>query len=842
MEMNFRRRGILSLLVLVGICVLFWVLPGAREANHNDGPMHRESAASFKEKLDPTASQVPEEIRVRVEGAVSDLIDSSPISGAVVDLISEEGVVTSAVADASGEFSLVAASVAPSAWVEASADGYASTKRAVALHGRRTNLLLRPVRCLSLSVRGRRSNALAFDAAAISLSGHKIVSGDVVGTTSLCGFASGEPYSLRIDAPGHRRFSLQHLVLDEDRDITVVLESDLRVTGNARLETSGVPLASATIRFERKERLGLDSGAASATSNGMAEGGLYYCDLASAGTFLPVAILPDGRQLESVDPVVIEPISERSIVRDLVFRDVAQETSVRVVDEAGSAIAGATIEIGMRDGHRVAVTGTDGVFTFDLASAEGLVVSASGFGSTTLTIDDIRLTRTIVLTALCRGGLVLRFGPEWSDSEVDLSISRVPEIGPGKGARWNRHALASDATIALTALSCGWYEIDARCPKGETFAGPTRVLVQADAEASLEMEASGSFHLEGVVRSEKDEGMYELVLQRIRPTDHVALYDVGMTVSDDAGRFLFAAGVGPGSYRLIARGHGVWGSTLIHLDSDDAKRNHVEVFLRDPASVRGKVSNPPYETSVVVTLLHQGEGTHLQCIANSLGEFRFDGVVPGHVLLECEGAAVRLDLAPGETRFVDLELDDEIDVELRVPRPPTHGRALVVCYQVDDPRSAATVWGRSRTGSLAFRMSPGRYFVDVTFEGGRGRTLSRFARVVDIFAGEQERVHVDVIPGRGEIFGHALSSAAESLVGCTISAIEISGVRIAERFGERFLRLEQLSDENGAFRFGALARGKYRLTFEDGSGGRAVRIVDLDQENAVDVGGLVLSP
>lgn len=240
-------------------------------------------------------------------------------------------------------------------------------------------------------------------------------------------------------------------------------------------------------------------------------------------------------------------------------------------------------------------------------------------------------------------------------------------------------------------------------------------------------------------------------------------------------------------------------------------------------AVRGRVTNPPPETSFSVTLFRDDEVNvveqpRLTGINLADGSFEFEGVEPGRYRIEANAGAVHAGTAIqvegadiGELELM-LEPGGSIDVDVHDLPNGAAADAVRIGLRSTGPRPSETRWAQTAPdGAMRFEsVEAGTYWVQTRTSGSvciesirfGGREV--FQHTLTVTAGQQDRMDVAVSTQCATIEGKVVSQGKPVAFARVMQLLTGS----AESPGDTLL---DVSREDGTFSTTGLAPGRYLL-------------------------------
>jgi hypothetical protein len=491
--------------------------------------------------------------------------------------------------------------------------------------------------------------------------------------------------------------------------------------------------------------------------------------------------------------------------------------SGRVVDEHGTAVAGAQVHIERAAGEQASSgvnTEDDGAFSFDAVRAGALRVVAeearNGFGRTAQIVTNGRSPTRGVELRLNRGASLRGRVIDSSGVAVVGAIVRISDSDGMSFARETTSDRSGGFTINGLALDRPLVAVATR----GSAASPV-VRVSANSEANLVLDSAGS--IEGLVVSASGEPVPDAQVVALQDTNGASSFPLppASVLAGEDGRFVIR-NLREGAYRMRAfLGESVDSSAvwLRHAIRASTGAKNVRLKIEPDGSVQGQVSfrdgSAPGSFSVGVdtsaTLDFSGPtfvvsgipiGQHIVTLASPEFETKYiKAQVPdsattdlGNILVDrlrtVSGIVVRADGSALQNATVTvaasmIEADDSV------------AQTTVESTAVSDFDGKFTLTGIRRVPLFA-----------VAKHDSEGRSLPVEVAPLD----ENPSVRL-VVRASGAIEGN-VRMGSESLPGALVVATR------AETESDRNM---VTADEDGHYRFGQLAAGSYAITASRGS-------------------------
>ncbi|MGA2590909.1 MAG: carboxypeptidase regulatory-like domain-containing protein [Bryobacteraceae bacterium] len=240
-------------------------------------------------------------------------------------------------------------------------------------------------------------------------------------------------------------------------------------------------------------------------------------------------------------------------------------------------------------------------------------------------------------------------------------------------------------------------------------------------------------------------------------------------------------------------------------------------------SVRGRVTNPPPETSFSVTLFRDDEVNVVEqprstCIKLADGSFEFEGVEPGRYRIEANAGAIRAGTAihveGADVGELELMLEPAGSIDVYVHDLPNGAAADVVRIGLRStgPRPSETTWAQTGPdGALRFEsVEAGTYWLQTRTNGPVCVESIRFGDrevlqgALTIATGQQARMDVATSTQCATIESKVVSQGKPAALARVLLLLSGS----AESPGDTFLTT---SSDDGTFSIEGLAPGRYLL-------------------------------
>lgn len=675
-------------------------------------------------------------------------------------------------------------------------------------------------------------------------------------------------WEIRAEADGYAPREVQVAASDASEIVDVVLEAGHTLVGRV-VGPEGEPVSGATLHLygvspgrERFVRLAYVDPRQAERTTVTAEDGRFELRHLSAGRFALTAEAPGYASRLWTGIETHEEVVDRG---DLILER-GRTISGRVVDRNGSPVTGAEVLLGSgalagrlldseaRWGTRNLRTGADGTFRFgELTPGETYVVAAKKEGLAPVLVDEVRAVseasepplELVLEPGSAVFGVVL--DPRGRPLEgVDVQLVRETS----EGSRTSQSISGSmksraDGDWRFEDVPAGRFVVRAplaqasRPADGESVEleegrelGPIRLIREAEAK------------IDGRVVTSDGRPVARAKVVAEVSADASERYGASRSVTqttDAAGRFRLE-GLPPGVVHLVAE-HAEHGRVERTVETTPGS-NELELSLRQTARIDGRVVDDLTDAPVSgarITLVPEPPGSTTQGFvsaeADAEGRFVLRPPAGSYTLKTWAPDYVEhtvpdpLEVTDRSVDRVLVRLDTGTTFTGRITglEPAELGRVSVLAQPMPGR-------GRMLEGDVS---SDGRYRIS----GAQPGAWTLHARVEDPMRHVQETATVeagerDVVVDLDFTDGYSLIGRVayndEPAVGARVTLLGLDG-------DGRWL--SQQTDYRGAFRFGSLEAGRYRMTVFVGDAVQEIREIDLVTDEEVDIdlrGGAVV--
>jgi RNA polymerase sigma factor (sigma-70 family) len=564
-----------------------------------------------------------------------------------------------------------------------------------------------------------------------------------------------------------------------------VLDGDAPAAGaTVQLVLAGVPVLVAEVTADRQGAFDLGEHAAAA-----------YRVIASAPDRAPDQAAIDLRRSAPVDALVLALTGCDHVVTGT------------VQDGEGTPIAHARIAPELDDWPAVETT-ADGRYRVCLPYGQAsLLYRADGYSGALVDVgSDGPVTRDVVLIpeVVVSGTVVRPDGEPVGGAWVSLEPN---PFGAERSAPV--HVLTGpDGRFAASGVASGRNLISARADGWATPRAVEIVATAGEPIVDLVVVVEPNVRLTGVVVDRAGAPVAGAGLQ-LRIANKIEGGTIAITGPD--GRFAIAS-VPPVDLGLVVEGHTVVAPRILRGDGGD-----VTVEVTRLATVRGRVLRAGRPVA----------GAMVECVGlprtGADGRYACLDLLPGHVELGAQDATrwglVSLDLAPGETREVDIELTYSAmicgEVVDGTGAPVPNASARFVQPSGDEGTGVTDAAGHF----CARRLSGGGDYAATVTIGGVDVPAATPFPVVNVEGANQrvDGIRLAIVHERGAIAGRVVDSSGAPVADARVVAEPASAPpSVLARY---HVALSATTGADGRFRIDGLTRGAYALLARGGDGG-----------------------